>query len=132
VLRRASRRKKASTAPSDRAIPMRRSAEDRRKVDAAPTMILRQIIRPLIYHPLVEYIGESSTAKNRFSLGRALACFSDRLAGAVRPGPWTEAMACVTRDCVSSRFGAEIIDEGLNRSRREDGSVPVAAVDRFA
>jgi glycosyltransferase involved in cell wall biosynthesis len=103
------------------------------KVDRADQDYYDDIIRPLIDHPLVEYIGEISDHEK-----------SDFLSGAIGllvPIDWPEpfglvmieAMACGTPVIAYNRGSVpEIIDEGLTGFIVEDETSAVAAVDRLS
>jgi glycosyltransferase involved in cell wall biosynthesis len=102
------------------------------KVDRADEEYYDQIIRPLMDHPLVEYIGEIGDREK-----------SDFLSGAVGlllPIDWPEpfglvmieAMACGTPVIAYNRGSVpEIIDEGLTGFIVEDEISAVAAVGRL-
>jgi glycosyltransferase involved in cell wall biosynthesis len=103
------------------------------KVDRADQEYYDEIVRPLIDHPLVEYIGEIGDHEK-----------SDFLSGAIGllvPIDWPEpfglvmieAMACGTPVIAYNRGSvAEIIDDGLTGFVVEDEISAVAAVDRVA
>jgi glycosyltransferase involved in cell wall biosynthesis len=103
------------------------------KVDRADEEYYEEIIRPLIDHPLVEYIGEIGDHEK-----------SDFLSGAVGllvPIDWPEpfglvmieAMACGTPVIAYNRGSVpEIIDEGVSGFIVEDEISAVAAVGRLA
>jgi glycosyltransferase involved in cell wall biosynthesis len=103
------------------------------KVDRADQEYYDEIIRPLIDHPLVEYIGEIGDHEK-----------SDFLSGATGllvPIDWPEpfglvmieAMACGTPVIAYNRGSVpEIIDEGLTGFIVEDEISAVAAVGRLA
>jgi glycosyltransferase involved in cell wall biosynthesis len=103
------------------------------KVDRADQEYYDEIIRPLIDHPLVEYIGEIGDHEK-----------SDFLSGATGllvPIDWPEpfglvmieAMACGTPVIAYNRGSvAEIIDEGLTGFIVEDETSAVAAVGRLS
>jgi len=103
------------------------------KVDRADQDYYDEIIRPLIDHPLVEYIGEIGDHEK-----------SDFLSGAIGllvPIDWPEpfglvmieAMACGTPVIAYNRGSvAEIIDEGLTGFIVEDETSAVSAVGRLA
>jgi glycosyltransferase involved in cell wall biosynthesis len=103
------------------------------KVDRADQEYYEEIIRPLIDHPLVEYIGEIGDHEK-----------SDFLSGAVGllvPIDWPEpfglvmieAMACGTPVIAYNRGSVpEIIDEGVSGFIVEDEISAVAAVGRLA
>jgi glycosyltransferase involved in cell wall biosynthesis len=110
-------------------IPLRIAA----KVDRADQEYYDEIIRPLIDHPLVEYIGEIGDHEK-----------SDFLSGAIGllvPIDWPEpfglvmieAMACGTPVIAYNRGSVpEIIDEGLTGFIVEDETSAVAVVSRLA
>src|SRR5438309_2324814 len=103
------------------------------KVDRADQDYYDEIMRPLMDHPLVEYIGEISDHEK-----------SDFLSGAIGllvPIDWPEpfglvmieAMACGTPVIAYNRGSVpEIIDEGLTGFIVEDEISAVARVDRPA
>ena len=103
------------------------------KVDRADQDYYDEIIRPLIDHPLVEYIGEIGDHEK-----------SDFLSGAIGllvPIDWPEpfglvmieAMACGTPVIAYNRGSvAEIIDEGLTGFIVEDETSAVSAVGRLS
>src|ERR1700745_2104749 len=102
------------------------------KIDRADEEYFEQIIRPMIDHPLVEYIGEIGDREK-----------SDFLSGArglLVPIDWPEpfglvmieAMACGTPVIAYNRGSVpEIIDAGLTGFIVEDEISAVAAVDRL-
>ena len=103
------------------------------KVDRADQDYYDELIRPLMDHPLVEYIGEIGDHEK-----------SDFLSGAIGllvPIDWPEpfglvmieAMACGTPVIAYNRGSVpEIIDEGLTGFIVEDETSAVAAVGRLA
>src|SRR3981081_16327 len=103
------------------------------KVDRADQDYYNELIRPLIDHPLVEYIGEIGDHEK-----------SDFLSGAIGllvPIDWPEpfglvmieAMACGTPVIAYNRGSVpEIIDEGLTGFIVEDETSAVAAVGRLS
>ncbi len=103
------------------------------KIDRHDQEYFDQIIRPLLDHPLVEYVGEIGDHEK-----------SDFLSGATAlllpinwPEPFglvmIEAMACGTPVIAYNRGSApEIIDEGLTGFIVEDGIGAAAAVRRLA
>jgi len=103
------------------------------KVDRADQDYYDELIRPLMDHPLVEYIGEISDHEK-----------SDFLSGAIGllvPIDWPEpfglvmieAMACGTPVIAYNRGSVpEIIDEGLTGFVVEDETSAVAAVGRLS
>jgi glycosyltransferase involved in cell wall biosynthesis len=103
------------------------------KVDRADQEYYDEIIRPLMDHPLVEYIGEIGDHEK-----------SDFLSGAIGllvPIDWPEpfglvmieAMACGTPVIAYNRGSVpEIIDDGLTGFIVEDETSAVAAVGRLA
>jgi len=102
------------------------------KVDRADQDYYNEIIRPLIDHPLIEYIGEISDHEK-----------SDFLSGAIGllvPIDWPEpfglvmieAMACGTPIIAYNRGSVpEIIEEGLTGFIVEDETSAVSAVGRL-
>jgi glycosyltransferase involved in cell wall biosynthesis len=110
-------------------IPLRIAA----KVDRADQDYYDEIIRPLIDHPLIEYIGEIGDHEK-----------SDFLSGAIGllvPIDWPEpfglvmieAMACGTPVIAYNRGSVpEIIDEGLTGFVVEDEISAVSAVGRLS
>jgi len=103
------------------------------KVDRADQDYYDEIMRPLMDHPLVEYIGEISDHEK-----------SDFLSGAIGllvPIDWPEpfglvmieAMACGTPVIAYNRGSVpEIIDEGLTGFIVEDETSAVSAVKRLS
>jgi len=103
------------------------------KVDRADQDYYDEVVRPLIDHPLVDYIGEIGDHEK-----------SDFLSGAIGllvPIDWPEpfglvmieAMACGTPVIAYNRGSVpEIIDEGLTGFIVEDETSAVAAVDRLS
>jgi glycosyltransferase involved in cell wall biosynthesis len=103
------------------------------KVDRADQEYYDEVIRPLMDHPLVEFIGEIGDHEK-----------SDFLSGAIGllvPIDWPEpfglvmieAMACGTPVIAYNRGSVpEIIDEGLTGFIVEDETSAVAAVGRLA
>jgi glycosyltransferase involved in cell wall biosynthesis len=103
------------------------------KVDRADQDYYDEIMRPLIDHPLVEYIGEIGDHEK-----------SDFLSGAIGllvPIDWSEpfglvmieAMACGTPVIAYNRGSVpEVIDEGLTGFVVEDEAGAVAAVGRLS
>ena len=103
------------------------------KVDRADQDYYDEIVRPLIDHPLIEYIGEIGDHEK-----------SDFLSGAIGllvPIDWPEpfglvmieAMACGTPVIAYNRGSVpEIIDEGLTGFIVEDETSAVAAVGRLS
>jgi glycosyltransferase involved in cell wall biosynthesis len=103
------------------------------KVDRADQEYYDEIMRPLIDHPLVEYIGEIGDHEK-----------SDFLSGAIGllvPIDWSEpfglvmieAMACGTPVIAYNRGSVpEVIDEGLTGFIVEDETSAVAAVGRLS
>ena len=102
------------------------------KIDRADQEYFDEIIRPLMDHPLIEYIGEIGDHQK-----------SDFLSGATAlllPIDWPEpfglvmieAMACGTPVIAFNRGSVpEIIDEGLTGFIVEDATAAVAAVGRL-
>lgn len=102
------------------------------KVDRADQDYYDQVIRPLIDHPLVEYIGEINDHEKPGFLSGAL--------GLLLPINWPEpfglvmieAMACGTPVVAYNRGSVpEIIDEGVTGFVVEDAISAVAAVGRL-
>ena len=102
------------------------------KVDRADQDYYDEIIRPLIDHPLVEYIGEISDREKSSFLSGAL--------GLLLPINWPEpfglvmieAMACGAPVIAFNRGSVpEIIDEGVTGFVVEDELSAVAIVDRL-
>jgi glycosyltransferase involved in cell wall biosynthesis len=103
------------------------------KIDRADEDYYHERIRPMMDHPLVEYIGEISDREK-----------SDFLSGAIGlmvPIDWPEpfglvmieAMACGTPVIAFNRGSvAEIVDDGKTGFVVEDDTSAVAAVDRLA
>jgi glycosyltransferase involved in cell wall biosynthesis len=103
------------------------------KVDRADQEYYDEIIRPMLEHPLVEYIGEISDREK-----------SDFLSGAIGllvpinwPEPFglvmIEAMACGTPVIAYNRGSVpEIVEEGLTGYVVEDEIGAVSAVNRLA
>jgi glycosyltransferase involved in cell wall biosynthesis len=103
------------------------------KVDRHDQEYFDQIIRPLLDHPLVEYVGEIGDHEKSDFLSGAI--------GLLLPINWPEpfglvmieAMACGTPVIAYNRGSApEIIDEGLTGFIVEDGIGAAAAVRRLA
>jgi glycosyltransferase involved in cell wall biosynthesis len=102
------------------------------KVDRADLEYYDEIIRPLIDHPLVEYIGEIGDHEKANFLSGAI--------GLLLPIDWPEpfglvmieAMACGTPVIAFNRGSvAEIIDDGLTGFIVEDETSAVADVGRL-
>lgn len=103
------------------------------KIDRADEEYYHERIRPMMDHPLVEYIGEISDREK-----------SDFLSGAIGlmvPIDWPEpfglvmieAMACGTPVIAFNRGSvAEIVDDGKTGFVVEDDTSAVAAVDRLS
>lgn len=103
------------------------------KVDRADQEYFDQIIRPLLDHTLVEYVGEIGDHEKADFLGGATAL----LLPIDWPEPFglvmIEAMACGTPVIAYNRGSvAEIVDEGLTGFIVDDEIGAVAAVDRLA
>ena len=103
------------------------------KVDRADQDYYDEIIRPLIDHPLIEYIGEIGDPEKSEFLSGAIAL----LLPIDWPEPFglvmIEAMACGTPVIAYNRGSvAEIIDEGLTGFIVEDETSAVAAVGRLS
>src|SRR5436305_447256 len=103
------------------------------KVDRADQEYYEEVIRPLMDHPLVEFIGEIGDHEKPELLSGAL--------GLLLPIDWPEpfgivmieAMACGAPVIASNRGSVpEIIDEGLTGFIVEDETSAVAAVGRLA
>src|ERR1700754_1798117 len=103
------------------------------KVDRADQEYYDEIIRPLMDHPLIEFIGEIGDSEKSEFLSGAI--------GLMLPIDWPEpfglvmieAMACGTPVVAYNRGSApEIIDEGLTGCIVEDEISAVAAVGRLA
>src|SRR5580692_1902523 len=103
------------------------------KVDRADQEYYDELIRPLMDHPLVEYIGEIGDHEKADFLSGAI--------GLLLPIDWPEpfglvmieAMACGTPVIAYNRGSvAEIIDEGLTGFIVEDETSAVAAVGRLS
>jgi glycosyltransferase involved in cell wall biosynthesis len=103
------------------------------KVDRADQEYFDEIIRPLMDHPLVEYIGEISDHEKSDFLSGAI--------GLLLPIDWPEpfglvmieAMACGTPVVAFNRGSVpEIIDDGLTGFIVEDETSAVAVVGRLA
>jgi glycosyltransferase involved in cell wall biosynthesis len=103
------------------------------KVDRVDETYFEEVIRPLLQHPLVEFIGEIGEAEKNAFLGNARAL----LFPIDWPEPFglvmTEAMACGT-PTVAYRCGSvpEIIDHGLTGFIVEGEDAAVEAVDQAA
>jgi glycosyltransferase involved in cell wall biosynthesis len=103
------------------------------KVDRADQDYFDEFIRPMMDHPLVDYIGEISDREKPDFLGGAI--------GLLLPIDWPEpfglvmieAMACGT-PVIAYNHGsvAEIVDDGRTGFIVEDEIGAVAAVDRLA
>jgi glycosyltransferase involved in cell wall biosynthesis len=103
------------------------------KVDRADQEYYDEIIRPMMDHPLVEYIGEIGDHEKSNFLSGAI--------GLLLPIDWPEpfglvmieAMACGTPVIAYNRGSvAEIIDDGLTGFIVEDETSAVADVDRLS
>lgn len=103
------------------------------KIDAADQDYYAEVVRPLMDHPLVEYIGEIGDHEKSEFLSGAL--------GLLLPIDWPEpfglvmieAMACGTPVIAYNRGSVpEIIDEGLTGFIVEDEISAAAAVGRLA
>lgn len=103
------------------------------KVDHADEEYYHELIRPMMDHPLVEYIGEISDREKPDFLSGAI--------GLLVPIDWPEpfglvmieAMACGTPIIAFNRGSvAEIVDDGRTGYVVEDEISAVAAVDRLA
>ena len=102
------------------------------KIDRADQDYYDEVIRPLMDHPLVEYIGEIGDHEKSDFLSAAI--------GLLLPIDWPEpfglvmieAMACGT-PVIAYNHGSvpEIIDEGLTGFVVEDETSAVGAVDRL-
>src|ERR1700761_1553605 len=102
------------------------------KVDRADQEYYEEIIRPLMDHPLVEYIGEIGAHEKSSFLSGAI--------GLLLPIDWPEpfglvmieAMACGTPVIAYNRGSvAEIVDDGLTGFIVEDETSAVAGVGRL-
>jgi glycosyltransferase involved in cell wall biosynthesis len=103
------------------------------KVDRADQEYYEEIIRPLMDHPLVEYIGEIGDHEKASFLSGAIAL----LLPIDWPEPFglvmIEAMACGTPVIAYNRGSvAEIVDDGLTGFIVEDETSAVAGVGRLA
>ncbi len=103
------------------------------KIDRADEDYYEQVVRPLMDHPLVEYIGEISDREKPEFLSGAY--------GLLLPIDWPEpfglvmieSMACGTPVIAYNRGSVpEIIDEALTGFIVEDETSAVAAVGRLA
>ncbi|MDR3469399.1 MAG: glycosyltransferase family 4 protein [Xanthobacteraceae bacterium] len=103
------------------------------KVDPADQDYYTEVVRPMMDHPLVEYVGEIGDHEKSEFLSGAL--------GLLLPIDWPEpfglvmieAMACGTPVIAYNRGSvAEIIDEGLTGFIVEDEISAVAAVGRLS
>jgi glycosyltransferase involved in cell wall biosynthesis len=103
------------------------------KIDRADQDYYDEVMRPLMDHPLVEYIGEISDKEKSSFLSGAI--------GLLLPIDWPEpfglvmieAMACGTPVIAYNRGSvAEIIQEDLTGFIVEDETSAVAAVDRLS
>lgn len=103
------------------------------KIDHADEEYYQEIIRPLMDHPLIEYIGEIGDHQKSDFLSGAI--------GLLLPIDWPEpfglvmieAMACGTPVIAYNRGSVpEIVDEGLTGFIVEDEISAVAAVGRLA
>jgi glycosyltransferase involved in cell wall biosynthesis len=102
------------------------------KVDAADKVYFETCIRPLLDHPLVEFIGEIGDADKSAFLGGA-----DALLFPIEwPEPFglvmIEAMACGT-PVIAYRHGSapEIVDEGVTGRLVDNQAQAVGAVERI-
>jgi glycosyltransferase involved in cell wall biosynthesis len=103
------------------------------KVDRADEEYYSGIIRPMLDHPLVEYIGEISDREKSDFLSGAIGL----LVPIIWPEPFglvmIEAMACGTPVIAYNRGSVpEIVEEGLTGYVVEDEIGAVAAVGRLA
>jgi len=103
------------------------------KVDRADQEYYDEIMRPLMHHPLVEYIGEIGDHEKSDFLSGAI--------GLLAPIDWPEpfglvmieAMACGTPVIAFNRGSVtEIIDDGVTGFIVEDETSAVADVDRLS
>jgi glycosyltransferase involved in cell wall biosynthesis len=103
------------------------------KIDRADQDYYDEVMRPLMDHPLVEYIGEISDGEKSSFLSGAI--------GLLLPIDWPEpfglvmieAMACGTPVIAYNRGSvAEIIEEGLTGFIVEDETSAIVAVDRLS
>jgi glycosyltransferase involved in cell wall biosynthesis len=103
------------------------------KIDRADQDYFDEFIRPMMDHPLVDYIGEISDREKPDFLSGAV--------GLLLPINWPEpfglvmieAMACGTPVIAYNRgSAAEIVEDGLTGFIVEDETGAVAAVDRLA
>jgi glycosyltransferase involved in cell wall biosynthesis len=103
------------------------------KIDRADQEYYEEIIRPLMDHPLIEYIGEIGDHEKSSFLSGAI--------GLLLPIDWPEpfglvmieAMACGTPVIAYNRGSvAEIIDDGLTGFIVEDETSAVASVGRLS
>src|ERR1700745_2533998 len=103
------------------------------KIDRDDEEYFAEVIRPMIDHPLVEYIGEITDKEKSEFLSGAM--------GLLVPIDWPEpfglvmieAMACGTPVIAYNRgSGPEIIEDGLTGFVVEDETSAVAAVSRLA
>jgi glycosyltransferase involved in cell wall biosynthesis len=110
-------------------IPLRIAA----KVDRADQDYYDEIIRPMLDHPLIDYIGEIGDHEKSEFLSGAI--------GLLVPIDWPEpfglvmieAMACGTPIVAYNRGSVpEIVDEGLTGFIVEDEISAIAAVDRLS
>ena len=103
------------------------------KVDEVDTDYFEQIIRPLLDHPLVDYIGEIDETRKAQFLGEARAL----LFPIDWPEPFglamIESMACGT-PVVAYRQGSvpEVVDEGITGFVVDNETAAVAAVEMTA
>jgi glycosyltransferase involved in cell wall biosynthesis len=103
------------------------------KVDEVDRRYFEEKIKPLLKHPLVEYIGEISESQKMDFLGKAYAL----LFPINWPEPFglvmIESMACGTPVIAYNRGSVpEIIDEGLTGFIVEDEISAVSAVNRLS
>ena len=103
------------------------------KIDAADQDYFDEVIRPMLDHPLIDYIGEIGDAEKSEFLSGAI--------GLLLPIDWPEpfglvmieAMACGTPVIAYNRGSVpEIVDHGLSGFIVEDETGAVAAVRRLA
>src|ERR1700732_1126014 len=110
-------------------IPLRIAA----KVDRADQDYYDEIIRPLIDHPLIEYIGEIGDHEKSDSLSGAIGLLTTIHLPETFGLALIEAMACGTPVIAYNRGSVpEIVDEGLTGFIVEDETSAVGAVDRLS
>jgi glycosyltransferase involved in cell wall biosynthesis len=110
-------------------IPLKMAA----KVDPHDSVYFREVIKPMLAHPLIEYVGEIGDAEKPRFLGGARAL----LFPIDWPEPFglvmIEAMACGTPVIAFNRGSVpEVIEDGVTGFVVEDEAGAIGAVDRLS